>query len=365
MTRPLRYAIACGGTGGHLFPGLAVAEELLSRGHEVLLFVSEKEVDTRALQAHPHIRYERLPSVALPSIVSPAMIGFLRRLRRSLSRCSAIYADFRPDGVLGMGGFTSTAPLLAARLRRVPVYVHDSNSIPGKANLFAARFATAVFLGFADCAKYFPKVPVKVTGTPIRRELMQRIEASEARRQLGLDPSAPTLLVMGGSQGAAGINALMIRALPSLAWTGGQVVHLAGDRDGAALREAYAAAGLRAEVLPFCDRMDLAYGAADLVVSRSGAASLSEISHFRLPSVLVPYPYAAEDHQRVNASIFTRAGAARLVEESSATGEALARVLQEFLSSAEARVIAGRAAGGLAPENAAAEVAKAMTGGGA
>lgn len=355
-----RIVIACGGTGGHLFPGLAVAEVLQEQGHEVLLFISEKEVDARALRAHPHIRFERLPTVGMPSVLSPAFVTFLRRLRRSMSACGAVYREFRPDAVLGMGGFTSTAPLLAARLRRVPVFVHESNSIPGKANLFAGRFARTVFLGFAECARYFPRVPTRVTGTPIRRELLQWVDRGEAVRALGLRPDVPVLLVMGGSQGAAGINALMVRAASKLPPGGCQVIHLTGEKDESVVRQAYDAAGLVARVMPFCDRMHEVYAAADIAVSRSGAASLSELSHFRLPAVLIPFPFATDDHQRVNAEIFIRAGAARMVSESEATGDTLARMLNELLTSPETRRELGEAAGRLAPENAAAGVAAAL-----
>jgi hypothetical protein len=195
----MKFAIACGGTGGHLFPGLAVAEVLRAQGHEVLLFVSEKEVDARALRAHPDLPSKKLPSIGLPSVFSPAMVTFLRRLWESLRKCGTAYDADRPHAVLGMGGFTSIAPLMAARRRGIPAYLHESNVIPGKANRLAARFCRAVLLGFDDCAKHFPKRPTQVTGTPIRRELAANAPTrEEARRALGLDPERTTLLVMGG-----------------------------------------------------------------------------------------------------------------------------------------------------------------------
>jgi len=143
---PFRAVIACGGTGGHLFPGLAVAEALHARGHEVLLFVSEKEIDTLALKARPEFRSEKLPSIGLPSmIVSPAFVRFVRRFWESFSHCGKIYRKFRPSVVLGMGGFTSTAPVLAARMRGLPAFIHESNAIPGRANRLAttATFSSA------------------------------------------------------------------------------------------------------------------------------------------------------------------------------------------------------------------------------
>lgn len=357
----MKFAIACGGTGGHLFPGLAVAEVLRERGHEVLLFISEKEVDARALQGHPDLPRQKLPSIGLSAVFSPALIAFLGRLRASLKQCGQVYSENRPDAVLGMGGFTSIAPLIAAWRRGIPAFLHESNAIPGKANRLAARFCRAVLLGFGECARYFPKCPTLVTGTPIRRELAEGVPcAQDARRKLGLDVDKKTLLVMGGSQGASGINVLMAQAAPSLCNRNLQVIHLAGERDEALVRSAYAGAGLPAAVLPFCDRMQDVYPAADFALSRSGAASLGELSWFGLPSVLVPYPHAAEDHQRLNAEIFVRAGAARVLAERGATGETLARLLGELLDSPGMLGAMSDAASGLAPHDAAARVADAM-----
>lgn len=355
----MKFAIACGGTGGHLFPGLAVAEVLREDGHDVLLFVSEKEVDARALRAHPGIRREQLPSIGLPSFLSPAMLAFVQRLRASLRKCAAVYREFRPAAVLGMGGFTSIAPLISARRRGIPAFLHESNAIPGKANRLAARFSREVLLGFAPCAQHFSRSRTRVTGTPIRRELTSGApDRDAARRKLGLEVGRPTLLVMGGSQGASGINVLLAGAAASLAaW---QVVHLAGENDVGVVTSAYAAASVPAVVLPFCDRMQDVYPAADLAVSRSGAASLSELAFFGLPSLLIPYPYAAEDHQRLNAEIFERAGAAIIVAEKSASAAALARALNSLRESPDTLPAMSAAAKALAPGDAAREVARVL-----
>lgn len=343
-----------------MFPGLAVAEVLRGQGHEVVLFVSEKEVDARALRHYPDLPSEKLPSIGLPALLSPAMITFLQRLRASFRQCGRLYAANRPDAVLGMGGFTSIAPLIAARRHGIPAYLHESNAIPGKANRWAARFCRGVLLGFGECARHFARGRTRVTGTPIRRELTTGVlPRAEARGRLGLDAERRTLLVMGGSQGAAGINALMTQAAPHLEDL--QVVHLAGERDVEPVRSAYAAARVPAVVLPFCERMQEVYPAADLVVSRSGAASLSELSWFGLAAVLIPYPYAAEDHQRRNAEIFTRAGAARMLPEKEATGEGLARVINDLAAAPETRAAMAEAARRLAPRDAAGQVAAILT----
>lgn len=341
-----------------MFPGLAVAEVLREQGHEVSLFVSEKEIDARALGERPGLTIEKLPSVGLPSLFSPAIIAFIRRMIRSLRQCHGAFRRQCPDAVLGMGGFTSMAPLMVARWQGVPTFLHESNAIPGKANRLAARLCRKVLLGFSECAPHFSRLTC-VTGTPIRRELtFPALSREEARRLLGLDPARATVLVMGGSQGATGINALMTQAAPHLKNAAFQIIHLAGDRCVETVSAAYAEASLPAKVLSFCDRMQEVYPAADLVVSRSGAASLGELSWFGLPSVLIPYPYAAEDHQRLNAEIFSKAGAAHLILEKETTGEKLAALLPSLLASPETLAIMATSARRLAPQDAAEKVAK-------
>src|SRR6266446_5912511 len=285
--------IACGGTGGHLFPGLAVAESLRDRGHEVMLFVSEKEVDTLALSGRT-FPFEKLPTVGLPSLYSPAIFGFLRRFNESLSLCRSIYRKFKPQAVLGMGGFTSTAPILAGRMRGVPTFIHESNAVPGKANRLTARMVRAVLLGFKECAPFFPKTNTEITGTPVRTELV-RLDRRQARQKLGLKEGLMTVLVMGGSQGASGINQAMIKALPFLRGVSLQVIHLSGARDERLVADNYRRENVSARVAAFHHRMEEAYSAADLVVARARAASLAEFAAFSLPGILIPFPYATND----------------------------------------------------------------------
>jgi len=330
----MNAVIACGGTGGHLFPGLAVAEVLRQRGHDVLLFVSEKEVDALALKEHPEIPFEKLPSIGLPSPFSPTILGFLRRFNESFARCRAIYRRYKPHVVLGMGGFTSTAPVLAGKMRGVPTFIHESNAIPGKANKITARMVRAVLLGFKECAPFFPRVTTEITGTPIRNEL-QRIDRKIARDKLGLGENVTTLLVMGGSQGASGINQAMIRSLPALANTALQIIHLTGTREEKLVADNYRRANLPAFVAAFHHRMEEVYSAADLAVARSGAASLAELASFSIPGILVPFPYAADDHQTRNAEVFTKADAAIVVKESEILDDVLARKIGELVDDPE------------------------------
>jgi len=355
----MNTVIACGGTGGHLFPGLAVAEVLRSRGHDVMLFVSEKEIDALAMTGREEFRFERLPTVGLPSLFSPKILGFTGRFAESLRLCRGVYKKFKPHAVLGMGGFTSTAPVLAGKMGGVPTFVHESNAIPGKANKITARMVRAVLLGFKECAPFFQNARTEVTGTPIRKEL-RPMDQKLAREKLGLRPDLPTVLVMGGSQGATGINQAVIKALPLLQGTAFQVIHLAGTREERLVADNYQREKIPAYVGAFHHAMEEPYSAADFAIARSGAASLAELAAFSLPAILIPYPYAAEDHQTRNAEIFVRAGAALLLKESDLTAELLAQKIRELLDHPQQRQRLAEVSARLAPKNAAALVVETM-----
>src|SRR5215471_7587193 len=355
----MNAVIACGGTGGHLFPGIAVAEVLQDRGHQVMLLVSEKDIDAVALSGRTNFQVEKLPTVGLPSPFSPALFGFTRRFVESLSRCRSIYRKFKPHAVLGMGGFTSTAPLLAGRFRGIATFIHESNAVPGKANRWTARMVNAVMLGFKECAPFFPKTRTEITGTPVRTELI-RLDRADARRKLGLREDLATLLVMGGSQGASGINQALIKALPFLKGLPLQVIHLSGTRDERLVADNYRRENVPAYIAPFHHRMEEIYSAADLVVARAGAASLAEFAAFSLPGIVIPFPYATNDHQTRNAEIYAHAQAAILLKESEVSGELLARKIRELIL--DPRLIQEMAANcsRLAPKDAAGRVATTM-----
>lgn len=340
-----------------MFPGLAVGEVLRARGHEVMLIVSEKEIDAVATQGRAEFRVEKVPGVGLQGKSPLALLKFVLKFYAGLRQCRALFDAFRPAGVLGMGGFTSLAPILAGRKRKVPTFVHDSNAIPGKANRLNARFCTAVLLGFAECAQHFPKQECIVTGTPVRGSLVQTIDRVKAVESFGLSAERKTLLVMGGSQGARGINTALSKALPALKDTKLQVIHLTGVQDETMMRDAYAAAGVPAFVAAFFHEMERAYSAADMAIARSGAASLTELSHFGLPSILIPYPFAAEDHQTLNAKIFEQAGAAVLLPERDATAGVLAQHIRSMLIEPGRLAEMSSRAAALAPRDAAVQVA--------
>jgi len=174
----------------------------------LLIFISEKEIDALATKDRDEFRFEKLPGIGMPRIFSPAIFTFLKQFNAGLAPCRAIYREFKPDAVLGMGGFTSTAPILAGMMRKIPTFVHESNAIPGKANRLNAKMTKAVLLGFSECARFFPKSRCEVTGTPIRRSLAERVPREKALAAFGLESGKKTLLVMGGSQGRGGSTRL-------------------------------------------------------------------------------------------------------------------------------------------------------------
>jgi len=312
MPKKMNVLIACGGTGGHLFPGIAVAEELEKRGHTVLLLISEKKVDAQASKKYGDLAFQTVPAIAKPATLSPKMIPFLFKLWSTVRQCRKILAEHKCDAVLGMGGFTSLPPVLAGKRMGLMTYVHDSNALPGKANRLTARWCRKVLIGLEAAAKYFPKSDVVATGTPVRKELAVLPEQPEARAKYGLAAEGRAVLVMGGSQGAKQLNTLVVEAAKAM--PGLQFLHITGSIDYDRVKE-LATGRDGYHVLSFCDDMASAYAACDVSVCRSGASSMTELSYVAMPSILVPYPYAADDHQTVNAKVFEEAGAAVMRHE--------------------------------------------------
>jgi UDP-N-acetylglucosamine--N-acetylmuramyl-(pentapeptide) pyrophosphoryl-undecaprenol N-acetylglucosamine transferase len=327
-------AIACGGTGGHLFPGIAVAEELKKRGCTVALLISPKDVDQQAVKSAQGFEVFTLPAVGLQN---RNYFSFAKSFWNSFRASRKIFKQHRPDAVLAMGGFTSAPPVLAARKFGAKTFLHESNAIPGRANRLLARFVDEAFVGFSEAAARLKARKISVTGTPVRPEFSANqnpvgrdsVEPKfkECRIALGLDTNRPVILVMGGSQGANGLNEMILSVLPLLAEKNWQWLHLTGANDFEKVKAAYVARGIKAVVKPFLAEMDLALGAATISVSRSGASSLAEIAAMRLPSLLVPYPTAADNHQFFNANAFEKTGAAKLLEQKNSTPEKVAELL--------------------------------------
>lgn len=328
-------AIACGGTGGHLFPGLSVAEELLRQDCDVMLLISPKEVDQQAVKNLRGLQIETLPAVGL----SGNLVGFVRGFGKSYQKARRLFAKRKPQMVLAMGGFTSAPPILAGKMAGAKTFLHESNSIPGRANRWLSHFVDAGFV-------YFPKAQDKMhvarcefVGMPVRAPFLESIDAISAKISLGLDPKRPVLLIMGGSQGASGVNQLATAALPAIlrALPDLQFFHLTGASEFARVQAAYEAQKCRALVRPFFTEMELALAAATLAISRSGASSLAEIAAMRVPSILVPYPTAADNHQYFNAKAFVECDAARMVPQIGTSPETFAEHVIDLLKHEQKR----------------------------
>ncbi len=357
--KPVHVLIACGGTGGHLFPGIAVAEVLKARGHDVTLLISEKKIDSIAASGHKELRFEKMPFLAMPKPWSPKMLSFLIGLWQGMKQCRKIIRDHQVNVVLGMGGFTSFAPLYAGRKEGCRTLIHESNAIPGKANRLNARYADIVLCGLETCQAHFPKHgDVRSVGTPIRNSMRQS-NNEKPHDFFRLDPQKKTLLVMGGSQGARGVNRVVGMALEQFEKMGIQLLHIAGPTDYEEVRDVYAKHPMLTQhVAAFCHRMEMAYHVADLAIARSGASSMSELAYFGVPSLLVPYPFAAEDHQTRNAEIFHESGAALMLKEKDLNADVLANTVRSILSETQKADAMKRAASQMAVRNSAEKIAE-------
>jgi UDP-N-acetylglucosamine--N-acetylmuramyl-(pentapeptide) pyrophosphoryl-undecaprenol N-acetylglucosamine transferase len=237
-----------------------------------------------------------------------------------------------------MGGFTSAPPALAGRRFGAATFLHESNTIPGRANRWLSRIVNQTFVGFPEAANRLHARESSVTGTPVRGKFHE-LDQGVCRTALGLDPNRQVVLVMGGSQGAHGINQLVSRSLQLLAKRGAgwQWLHLAGAADAQEVEQGYRDAGLAAKVYPFFAKMELVMGAASAAVSRAGASSLAELAATRLPSLLVPFPAATDNHQFWNARAFEQTGAAKMIEQSAARPEQFVEALIELMQNEELR----------------------------
>ncbi|MDB6057830.1 MAG: UDP-N-acetylglucosamine--N-acetylmuramyl-(pentapeptide) pyrophosphoryl-undecaprenol [Verrucomicrobiales bacterium] len=332
---PKNIAIACGGTGGHLFPGIAIAHELARRECDVTLIVSKKEFDQQAVASVAgKFKIVSLPAVGL---TGKNYFAFGFGLTKSVLLALRHFRKNRPDAVIAMGGFTSVAPVLAGKMLDAKTYLHESNSIAGRANRWLARLIDLAFVYFPSTTMRAKKI--EALGMPVRAQFSKPMRAAVARRLLGLEENAPVLLIMGGSQGASGINDLALNCSPLLreAIPNLQILHLTGKQDFEIVQKAYAAQNCPAVVRAFLNEMDLALTASDVAISRAGASSLAEFAATRLPAVLIPYPTAADNHQFHNARAFVESGAARMFEQSSAEPHTLTAELIDIINNPQRR----------------------------
>jgi UDP-N-acetylglucosamine--N-acetylmuramyl-(pentapeptide) pyrophosphoryl-undecaprenol N-acetylglucosamine transferase len=319
----IRILFAGGGTGGHVFPGIALAQHAPEASVHWLC-------TSRAFDAEQLSR-ANIPYEALESPRWRGFTGFLGPMARAILASARCIRDFRPDVLFAVGGYGAVPPVIAAKSMGLPYVILEPNMRPGKANRFVAPGAARIYLQWAAGRSAFPGCGAKVlvTGSPIRKQL-RRVPKAQALARFGFDDDRPTLAVVGGSQGAESLNRGVVDALNGSA-SKLQIIHVTGKSHVDAVRDAYASRGARAVVLDFVADMDSLYSAADLVVSRAGAMAIAELAAFGTPSVLVPIARSSGDHQRENARAVARAGGAILIEERGGLPERLAPILEKLV----------------------------------
>ncbi|MFV0423353.1 undecaprenyldiphospho-muramoylpentapeptide beta-N-acetylglucosaminyltransferase [Oleidesulfovibrio sp.] len=331
-----RVLLTTGGTGGHIFPALAVAEEIARQYPEAeILFVGgQYGPESEIVQAHG-IRFESLPvrgvlgrGLKAPLALAAMAYGVIKGI--------GLVGRFNPDVVIGFGGYAAFAAVLAAKLREKPCAIHEQNSVPGMANRLLAKIVDRIFISFPDPDEFFLQRKTVLTGNPVRKD----IAAVAGRRKNADRTTSRRLLVMGGSLGARAINQAVVAMLPALKEAGAEIVHQTGKADFETVQKAYAEAGMAARVEPFVSNMAELYDWADLALCRAGATSVFELAAAGVPAVFVPFPFATHDHQTANAKYLSEKGAALLVPQTelAATDEGaltLARTIIDLLADAE------------------------------
>ncbi len=361
MAKPLNIGVSCGGTGGHIFPGLVTARALQARGHAVTLWLAGKGVEGASVTGWSG-RVITVRAEGLPATLSLAGAGATFRLLGAILGCRRLMARDRPDVLLAMGSYASVGPVLAARWHGVPVVLHEANVVPGRAIAFLARFAAQVATGFPETAAHLPRRrsardgagAIVCTGMPIRAPDDQALPGEP------LDPARFTVLVVGGSQGAHALNDCATESIVRLHRDGMpiQVVHLTGQADQEEVASRYRAAGVPHRAFGFLHEMDAAYRAVQLAVSRSGASTCAELSAHGLPAILVPYPTAIHGHQLANARALQAAGAARVLEQSDLDADRLSARIRALAGDPAARAAMSAAARARATPDAADRLAQ-------
>jgi len=312
-----KYLISCGGTGGHLSPGISVADELATLGHQCKLIISHKQVDSRLIEKYHHLEYVKSPGVAFSW--NPLRLPiFLWQEIRALTFAYKLLRSEKPDVVIGFGGFITLAVGLWAFFLRIPLALHEANRKPGRAIRVLARLATRVYLPPGVRMRGVSSRVIRNFGYPVRAEI-QQMPSAKARQKLGLPNHGKVLLVLGGSQGALTLNRWVTRVFEHL---GRENIHVycvtglgKGTQGTIEVRPDNGSDVSKAIFVDFCEEMRTPLNAADIVIARAGAGSIAEFIRCRLPSILVPYPHASDNHQLENARYMERQGASVIVEE--------------------------------------------------
>lgn len=353
----IRLLIAGGGTGGHLFPGVALAEELRARAPEAQIrFVGTRRgIEARVL---PALGWE-LDLIEVSGLKTVGALGAIRgmvRLPRALWQARRVIRQFAPDAVIGVGGYASGPVVLMARLADIPTAICEQNSIPGLTNKILGRVARAVFVSFDGTRAFFKPGKTVVSGNPVRREILHKLLEAPAAAPAAKDGRVH-VLVSGGSLGAVAVNDLAAQALIELGRTTPlAIVHQTGEKGLEATTQRYAEAGVAADCRAFITDMASAYHQADLIIGRAGATTVAELAITGKPAVFIPYPFAADNHQELNARAMADAGAALMFKQAELTADQLAAALRPLLTDPARRAAMGAKMKALARPGAAATV---------
>lgn len=314
MIQPKHFLIACGGTGGHLSPGIAVAQELTARGHRCKLLISEKRVDQALCGAYPELTFIPLSGVGFSKKLSNLPPCFWAALK-NVFQSFRLLRRTKADAVIGFGGFTNVGIVLAAKFLRKPCFLHEANRIPGRAVRTLGRWATVVYV--PEIFQKQQQLRMKVCGFPIRREF-QKLDKTVAKQRLGFDPKKLLLVVVGGSQGARVLTQWAREHSGDFKKRNLQVLCLTGVRNNTenAAETESVASNPSIRFIPFCRQMHIVCSAADLVIGRAGAGTIAELTVCETPSILIPLPTSADGHQRANARAFERLGGCVCLEQS-------------------------------------------------
>lgn len=362
----MRIIISGGGTGGHIYPALAIAREIERLAEKVeFLFVGTKQGLESDIVPKEGYRLATIEVGGLERRLSWENIKTISRTARGLWQSRSIINQFQPDIVIGTGGYVCGPVLLVASLQKVPTIVQEQNAIPGITNRILARFVDKIAVGYAEAIPRFPVAnKVVVTGNPIRSDVLE-VSRATGQKELGLDPAKLTVLVSGGSRGAQSINKAMVLAAKALIGRAEiQVLHVTGKNDYNNIVGFYAENGIEPEkngniiVRPYLYNMPHALAAADLAVFRAGAIGLAELTARGIPAVLVPYPYAAENHQEHNARVLEKHGAAVVIRDSELSGELLLSTLDCLLNDSQKREGMAQASQNMGRPDAAKVIAK-------
>ncbi|HEX9079078.1 MAG TPA: undecaprenyldiphospho-muramoylpentapeptide beta-N-acetylglucosaminyltransferase [Desulfuromonadaceae bacterium] len=347
----MKLIIAGGGTGGHLFPGIAVAEEFLSRDpdNQVLFVGTERGIEARAVPAAGY-RLELISAAGIRGKGGLSQIKGALMMLYGYAQSRTILKEFRPDLVLGVGGYASLPMVLAARGMQVPRFIHEQNAIPGQTNRLLARVADRAFITLEESAKFFPEEKTLLTGNPLRRQILAQAAATAAEEPRTGGQGRFRLLVFGGSQGAHAINMAMLGALPFLEQVADrlEICHQTGAKDSDEVAEAYRRHGFAGSATPFIDDMASAYRKADLVICRAGATTIAEVTACAKACIFIPFPHAVDDHQRRNAEALLKKQAGFMLLERELSGERLAGMIRELMDDPDTVRRTGRLAFSLA-----------------